>query len=128
MPTYEYRCRACKHEFEEFQSIKAPALIKCPTCGKRTLERLIGTGSAILFKGSGFYQTDYRSASYKSGAEGEAKSSSTSPSPPASTDSKAAPKPEAPSTAPAASPEPTKPRSSAAKRATPKNSRPKSSR
>ncbi len=72
MPTYEYRCTACRHEFEEFQSIKAPALRTCPSCKKKALERLIGTGGAILFKGSGFYQTDYRSESYTKAAKQDA--------------------------------------------------------
>ena len=71
MPTYEYRCTACKHEFEEFQSIKDKPLRKCPKCGKSALERLIGTGAAVVFKGSGFYQTDYRSESYKKSAEAD---------------------------------------------------------
>jgi len=65
MPTYEYVCDACDHEFEEFQSIKADALKKCPECKKNKLRRLIGTGAGIIFKGSGFYETDYRSDSYK---------------------------------------------------------------
>jgi putative FmdB family regulatory protein len=68
MPTYDYRCTACKHEFEEFQSMSAKPLKKCPACSKNTLERLIGTGAALVFKGSGFYQTDYRSESYKKAA------------------------------------------------------------
>jgi putative FmdB family regulatory protein len=68
MPTYEYRCTACKHEFEEFQSMSAKVLKKCPACSKNALERLIGTGAALVFKGSGFYQTDYRSESYKKAA------------------------------------------------------------
>jgi putative FmdB family regulatory protein len=71
MPTYEYACEACKHEFEEFQSITAAPLKKCPKCGKPRLKRLIGTGGGVIFKGSGFYQTDYRSESYKKGAEAE---------------------------------------------------------
>lgn len=71
MPTYEYRCSACRHEFEHFQSMKDKPLRKCPACAKNTLERLIGTGAAIVFKGSGFYQTDYRSESYKQGADKE---------------------------------------------------------
>lgn len=75
MPTYEYACKSCKRQFEEFQSIKAPALKKCPECGKNTLERLVGTGAALIFKGSGFYQTDYRSEAYKKSAEAESKSS-----------------------------------------------------
>lgn len=73
MPTYEYRCNACSHEFEAFQSMKDAALTKCPKCGKKAIERLIGTGAAIVFKGSGFYQTDYRSESYKKAAEAETK-------------------------------------------------------
>lgn len=71
MPTYDYRCTACKHEFEEFQSMTAKVLKKCPKCGKNALERLIGTGAALVFKGSGFYQTDYRSDSYKKSAAGD---------------------------------------------------------
>lgn len=71
MPTYEYKCRACSHTFEQFQSMKDAPLRKCPECGKNTLERLIGTGAAILFKGSGFYQTDYRSESYKAAQKAE---------------------------------------------------------
>jgi putative FmdB family regulatory protein len=71
MPTYEYVCDACHHTFDEFQSITAEPLKKCPQCGKKKLRRLPGTGAAILFKGSGFYQTDYRSESYKSAAKAE---------------------------------------------------------
>ncbi len=71
MPTYEYRCAACNHEFEEFQSIKAEPLKKCPVCGKLKLQRLLGTGGGIIFRGSGFYQTDYRSDSYRRAAEAE---------------------------------------------------------
>ncbi len=78
MPTYEYECDACKHHFEEFQSITAEALRKCPKCGRRKLRRLIGPGAAIMFKGSGFYCTDYRSASYKKGAAADSGSSSSS--------------------------------------------------
>ncbi|MBN1795330.1 MAG: zinc ribbon domain-containing protein [Sedimentisphaerales bacterium] len=65
MPTYEYRCERCEYEFEKFQSITAGVLRKCPKCGKNSLKRLIGTGAGVIFKGSGFYQTDYRSESYK---------------------------------------------------------------
>lgn len=71
MPTYEYQCRACEHRFEQFQSMKDAALRKCPSCGKLALERLIGMGAAVLFKGSGFYQTDYRSESYTSAAKAD---------------------------------------------------------
>jgi putative FmdB family regulatory protein len=88
MPTYEYKCNACKHQFEVFQSIKDSPKRKCPECGKSALERLIGTGGAIIFKGSGFYQTDYRSESYKKGAEAE------KPAPTESSSSKTEPKAE----------------------------------
>jgi putative FmdB family regulatory protein len=69
MPTYDYLCDACGHEFELFQSITDDQKRKCPDCGKLKLRRLFGTGAAVVFKGSGFYQTDYRSESYKKGAE-----------------------------------------------------------
>lgn len=68
MPTYDYQCDACNHAFELFQGINDPKKKKCPNCGKQKLRRLIGTGAAIVFKGSGFYQTDYRSDSYKKAA------------------------------------------------------------
>jgi putative FmdB family regulatory protein len=71
MPTYEYKCSACKHGFEVFQSIKDAAKRKCPKCGKSALERVIGPGGAVIFKGSGFYQTDYRSESYKKAVEAD---------------------------------------------------------
>ena len=60
MPTYDYVCRACEHRFEHFQSMQEPSLRKCPECGRPRLERLIGSGAGILFKGSGFYETDYK--------------------------------------------------------------------
>ncbi|MDG2385036.1 MAG: zinc ribbon domain-containing protein [Pirellulaceae bacterium] len=71
MPTYDYECDACGHEFELFQSISEPVKRKCPECGKQKLRRLFGTGAAVVFKGSGFYETDYRSESYKKGAKAE---------------------------------------------------------
>jgi putative FmdB family regulatory protein len=73
MPTYDYICESCEHQFEQFQSITARATRKCPRCGKVSLQRLIGAGAGIIFKGSGFYQTDYRSESYKKAAESEKK-------------------------------------------------------
>ena len=73
MPTYDYRCNACGHEFELFQSMSDSHKRKCPDCGKLQLERLIGTGAAVLFKGSGFYQTDYRSEGYKKAADADKK-------------------------------------------------------
>lgn len=75
MPTYDYVCGACEHEWEMFQSIKANAVRKCPECGKLKAKRVIGPGAGIIFKGSGFYQTDYRSASYKKGADAAKKAS-----------------------------------------------------
>ncbi|MBN02455.1 MAG: FmdB family transcriptional regulator [Planctomycetaceae bacterium] len=71
MPTYDYECDACGHTFELFQSISEPVKRKCPECGKSKLRRLFGTGAAVVFKGSGFYQTDYRSDSYKKGAKAD---------------------------------------------------------
>jgi putative FmdB family regulatory protein len=76
MPTYDYVCDHCDHSFELFQSITADAERKCPKCKKLKLRRLIGPGAAIVFKGSGFYTTDYRSASYKKGAAAESNGSS----------------------------------------------------
>ncbi len=63
MPTYEYKCDACGYQFEKFQSITDGRLRKCPKCGKKKLRRLIGAGSAVIFRGSGFYTTDYRRSS-----------------------------------------------------------------
>ncbi len=76
MPTYDYQCDACGHKFELFQSITEPAKRNCPECKKRKLRRLFGTGAAIVFRGSGFYKTDYRSESYKKQAAADAKPSS----------------------------------------------------
>ena len=76
MPTYEYACKACGHQFEEFQSMSAKPLRKCPECGKQQLERLIGAGAGLIFKGGGFYETDYRSDSYKKSADAEKKQAS----------------------------------------------------
>ncbi len=100
MPTYEYQCDDCGSVFDIFQSIKAQPLRKadCENCGeKKKVRRLIGTGGAVIFKGSGFYQTDYRSDSYKTAAKAESgdtkksdgdkspKSSDSKPSKPAAT-------------------------------------------
>jgi putative FmdB family regulatory protein len=76
MPTYDYECENCNHAFELFQTISEPLKRKCPECGKLKLKRLIGAGAAVVFKGSGFYQTDYRSESYKKSAKAEKKASS----------------------------------------------------
>ena len=71
MPTYDYICENCGYEFEQFQAIKARHIRKCPRCDKRKLRRLIGSGSGVIFKGSGFYQTDYRSESYTKAQKSE---------------------------------------------------------
>jgi len=76
MPTYDYECDACGHAMELFQGINDPVKRKCPECGKSKLRRLFGSGAAIVFKGSGFYQTDYRSEGYKKAAAAEKKSAS----------------------------------------------------
>jgi putative FmdB family regulatory protein len=81
MPTYDYVCDGCKHEFEAFESIKADPQTVCPECTEPRLRRKIGAGAAILFKGSGFYQTDYRSESYKKRAEADKPASSTTKEP-----------------------------------------------
>jgi putative FmdB family regulatory protein len=71
MPTYEYKCESCGYEFERFQSITAKPIRKCPKCKKTSVRRLIGIGAGVIFKGSGFYATDYRTDSYKKAAEKE---------------------------------------------------------
>ncbi len=73
MPTYDYQCKKCQHTWELFQPITAKPVRKCPECGKMSAQRVIGPGAAIIFKGSGFYQTDYRSDSYKKAASADAK-------------------------------------------------------
>ena len=80
MPTYDYVCRGCGHAFEHFQSMSDPRLRTCPKCKKRKLVRLVGAGAGLIFKGSGFYQTDYRSDSYKKAADADSKSQTASES------------------------------------------------
>jgi len=75
MPTYQYKCNSCGHEFEEFQSITEAPLDKCPKCGKKP-RRIITGGAGFLLKGSGFYTTDYRSESYKAAARKDTEASS----------------------------------------------------
>jgi putative FmdB family regulatory protein len=79
MPTYDYICGSCGHEFEAFESIKADPQTDCPKCDTSSLRRKIGPGAAILFKGSGFYQTDYRSDSYKKAAKADSTSTAAKP-------------------------------------------------
>ena len=92
MPTYEYVCRACRHEFERFQPITSSPVRTCPKCGRKRVERKIGIGAAVLFKGGGFYETDYRSESYRKTEEAEKKASEKKPADSAKpTDSKVVP-------------------------------------
>ena len=109
MPTYEYECEACGHTFEQFQSITAPPIKKCPNCDKKKVKRLLGTGAGLIFKGKGFYITDYRSDAYNKAAtadkgggsdnasgNGEAKpAASNTDAPAAKTESKSESKPAA---------------------------------
>ena len=78
MPTYDYSCAACGHRFERFESINDDAAKQCPKCGKKKARRMLGTGAGLIFKGSGFYTTDYKKSS---GGEpkGESKSDSKEP-------------------------------------------------
>ncbi len=71
MPTYDYVCDNCDHDFELFQQMTASVKKKCPECGENKLRRLVGSGAGIIFKGTGFYETDYRSKSYRKAAEAE---------------------------------------------------------
>ena len=97
MPTYAYECEACGHHFEKFQSMTANSLRKCPECKERKLERLIGPGAGIIFKGSGFYETDYRSDSYKKSEKADKEPKSKKPSK-SGEDSKSAAKKDSPNT------------------------------
>lgn len=75
MPTYQYECSQCGHGFEIFQSMTEKRLQNCPQCRQESLQRLIGTGSGIIFKGSGFYQTDYKNKTAPQAAPLKEKSS-----------------------------------------------------
>lgn len=90
MSTYDYRCRECSHEFEEYQPITADALVICPKCGKHALKRVIGAGGGLIFKGTGFYLTDYRKNGTSPASSAGAKDKKTeTPSADAKSDSKA---------------------------------------
>ena len=110
MPTYEYECEKCGHRFELFQSMKDEPKKRCPKC-RGKVRRLLGTGAGMIFKGSGFYVTDYRSDSYRKEKKGE---SSPATPPPSAAPADGAPKPDSkpkPETKPAApSPPKKKPR------------------
>jgi putative FmdB family regulatory protein len=71
MPTYEYECQQCGHTFERFQNITESPVRKCPECGRNRVKRLLGSGAGLIFKGNGFYQTDYRSPAFKEAAKAE---------------------------------------------------------
>lgn len=103
MPTYDYLCDACSHKFEEFQGINDKLLTKCPQCGKKKLRRLFGGGAGLIFKGSGFYQTDYRSDAYKSSAQADQNSAQAAAEKSAGNGKAATPAPAAPA-APASAP------------------------
>lgn len=98
MPTYEYECTKCLQPFEMFQSMRDAPIKKCPKCGGK-VKRLLGTGAGIIFKGKGFYQTDYRSSSYKSGASADGAASASATSSSSSTSSTTASAPAAKSDA-----------------------------
>ncbi|MCC7422519.1 MAG: zinc ribbon domain-containing protein [Planctomycetaceae bacterium] len=95
MPTYDYRCDACEHSWEQFQSITAEPEKKCPACGKKKARRIIGPGGGFIFKGSGFYLTDYRSESYKEGAKADSKPAASTESSKSESKSESAPAPKA---------------------------------
>jgi putative FmdB family regulatory protein len=100
MPTYEYRCTACGHEFEELQSMTADPLTICPKCAEPMLRRKMGSGSGMIFKGSGFYLTDYRksgsSPATKDSKESKPSSSPSSPTPPSESKPSSESKPDKP--------------------------------
>jgi putative FmdB family regulatory protein len=97
MPTYDYVCDACGHAFEEWQSFNDPELTTCPKCKKKKLRRLIGNGAAIVFKGSGFYETDYnRSADYQKAVKAETDGAGTPDAKPAAETPPASPPPPPP--------------------------------
>lgn len=99
MPTYHYQCRDCGHELEEFQSMTEPVLTRCPACGADALARSIGAGAGLIFKGTGFYLTDYR----KGGTADGGKSGSGTPAKPKESDvQKSAPEGGTPPAAPPA--------------------------
>ena len=118
MPTYEYKCDACGHAFEKFQSMSAAPVKVCPSCGKRKVRKLISSGAGLIFKGSGFYITDYREQGYKDKAKADSTASETK------TETKSDAKPDAKSDAKPAETKAEAPKVEAPKKAEP----PKTSR
>lgn len=88
MPTYDYSCTACGHDFEAFHSMKDPPIAVCPKCGKRKVKRHVGGGAGLIFKGTGFYITDYKNKPAKAGDEGGSKPESKPETKPAKTETK----------------------------------------
>lgn len=119
VPTYDYHCLACEHAFALEHSMKDAPRRKCPKCGKNRLERRIGPGAGIVFKGSGFYVTDYRSKAYQEAAKSESKEPAKAPgdAKPGEPSPKAADAPSAPSAPSDASAKPAKPGAAKPKRA-----------
>ncbi len=119
MPTYEYKCDACGNEFEKFQSMSSEPVKKCPKCGKNKVRRLISAGAGLIFKGSGFYITDYRDKGYSDQAKADSAAGSEKPA-----DAKASESGSADAPQPAAGeskPAETKAEKPAAKEAAPKS-------
>lgn len=94
MPTYDYRCKACGYEFEEIQSMSADRLIICPQCAEPKLKRLMSSGVGLLFKGSGFYQTDYKKSNVSPTTSDQKTESKTQSKPETKPESKSDAKPE----------------------------------
>lgn len=101
MPTYQYVCKQCGHQLEELQSFKEPPLVKCPSCNHDALARVMGVGSGLIFKGSGFYLTDYvKNNDKKSSSSSEKKDKSESDSSAATPAAKPEPSPSKPPSSP----------------------------
>ena len=100
MPTYEYKCKKCKHEFEEIQSMSADPLVLCPVCKTQNLVRIISKGGGMIFKGSGFYQTDYKNSRSDTKESKSTSKVSKPKAPPKTSEEKSpsTPKPKPPST------------------------------
>ena len=122
MPTYEYRCDACGHAFELFHSITADPIRKCPKCKKLKVKRLIGTGAGLIFKGSGFYITDYRDQGYKDKAKADSGTAADSAADKSKTETSATPSTNGDAAAKLAAAAESKPAAAEAKPASPAKS------